>query len=419
MVGELAAGQCTVEAAEEKLILSVARIGATALQAVMQARINQADADRATPPDLVREGRRPIWVRSLWGDFQIVRAYYSRKGGGEGQTPSDCLLQLWDSYTPGMAKVLCRLTPQMPFEQVAELLHSTTGATVGGRQVHRFTEGAADAARRWTAGIEPPEDPADRLYVSFDGTGVPMRRDCLVGRKGRGADGCAKTREMRLGCVFTQSGTDDQGHAIRDPDSTTYIAALLDSKLFGREIKAEAWRRGMADARRVVVITDGAKWCATIASTLFGRATHILDFYHAAEHLHSLAEAVFGQGREAEIHFRRWRRMLRRGEAPAIVAEARATHATAVDQEAIRRETTYLRNNIERMRYDQFLREGLFIGSGVIEAGRKTVVGNRAKRSGMQWSVPGVQNILDLRCTLLSGRMDQFLKHALAQRRAA
>ena len=111
--------------------------------------------------------------------------------------------------------------------------------------------------------------------------------------------------------------------------------------------------------------------------------------------------------------------MLRRGEAPTIIAEARAVHATGVDQEAIRRETTYLETNLERMRYDQFLREGLFIGSGVIEAGCKTVVGTRAKRSGMQWSVPGVQNVLDLRCTLLSGRMDQFLRDSLEQRRAA
>ena len=403
---------------ERRLAAAVSGFGAEVLRNAMQDRADRADRARPTPPGFAREGRRPIWVRSLWGDFQILRAYYSQDGGGEGDAPADRLLGIWQSYTPATAAALCRLAAQMPFEQAAELLRATIGTQIGARQIHRFVEEAATLERRWTAALEPPPEAPDTLYISFDGTGVPMRPEWLAGRAGRGEDGTAKTREMRLCCVFTQTATDEEGRAVRDPDSTTYVAALLDSALFGREVKAEALRRGLRGAGRVVVITDGAKWCATQAA-LFPQATHILDFYHAAEHLGDLAQAILGKGKETDALFARWRTQLKRGQAPSIVDEARGMLGQAAAPTDAEREIAYFEGNLKRLRYDQFLKEGLFIGSGVIEAGCRTAVGQRAKSSGMHWSVPGVQNVLDLRCALLSGRMDKFLKDTIEQRRAA
>ena len=68
----------------------------------------------------------------------------------------------------------------------------------------------------------------------------------------------------------------------------------------------------------------------------------------------------------------------------------------------------YFETNIERMRYQQFRSQGLFVGSGVIEAGCKTIAGLRLKQSGMRWTVRGANAIIALRCCALSGRWEQF-----------
>ena len=236
----------------------MARIGTEALRTVLQDRADRADAQRVTPPGMTRERRRPVWVRSLLGDFQVWRAYYTRHGGGDGSAPADSLLNLWSSCTPATARIFSKLVAQMPFEAAAELLRDTTSATLSGRHFHRLTAEAGAAARRWTAGRKPSAEAPDTLYISYDGIGTPMRKECLAGRRGRGPDGKARTREMRLGCAFTQTSVDDDGLPVRDPGSTTYLAGLLPADRFGRAVKAEAVRRGARKARRVVVLSDGA-----------------------------------------------------------------------------------------------------------------------------------------------------------------
>lgn len=384
----------------------------------MQAEVDSADARRVTPPGMVRQGRREIWVRSLWGDLRIERAYYTRTEGGDGCSPADGQLGLWHSYTPAMARILSRLAAQLPFEAAAELLRETTGAVVNGRQFHRHTADAAAAVRGWADTLKPSAQVHDTMYVSFDGTGVPMRKKCLRGRRGRTPGQQAKTREMRLGCVFTQATVDGNGQPVRDPASTTYMAAMINSRLFGRAVRAEAIRRGMKTARRVVAITDGAKWCEKAAAMNFPGRLHILDFYHAAEHVRELSKALLGEGRDATVRFRLWRRALLRGKATDVIGQARSLLGKSKDAAALR-EIAYLSHNLPRMQYDQYRAEGLFIGSGVIEAGCKTVVAQRAKLSGMFWTVQGVQNILTLRCHLLGGQLNTFWDHRFAERRVS
>ena len=77
-------------------------------------------------------------------------------------------------------------------------------------------------------------------------------------------------------------------------------------------------------------------------------------------------------------------------------------------QEELRKAAEYFKTSAERMRYDQFRQQGLFVGSGVVEVGCKTIVGRRLKQSGMHWTVRGANAILALRCWDLSGRWEQF-----------
>src|SRR5258707_15197126 len=90
------------------------------------------------------------------------------------------------------------------------------------------------------------------------------------------------------------------------------------------------------------------------------------------------------------------------------MSQGKAEGAPALDTEQAAREIAYLENNLERMNYGTFRKAGYFIGSGVVEAGCKTVVGKRMKCSGMFWSEEGGQGVLDLRCAFLSNRLDAF-----------
>ncbi|MEI7903292.1 MAG: ISKra4 family transposase [bacterium] len=419
MLERLLGRKTSTEVAETEIRAALSRIGSLTLRTVMQSEVDRADAQRVTAEAMVRHGRRPIWVRSLWGDFQIVRAYYTAEAGGQGDAPSDSSLGLWQSYTPVMARTLSKLAAQLPFEAAAAMLHEMTAATVNGRQFHRLTAEVGTVARAWLDPQKAPADPSSIFYVSFDGVAVPMRKECLKGRRGRAPDGTAKTREIRLGCTFTQTKTDEHGNPVRDPASTTYLASLSSSHDFGHQMRAEARRRGMTANRRVVVLTDGALWCETLASVNFPGRTHILDFFHAAEHVGALALALLGEGKATTVQFRAWRRALRRGKAAVLIAEAQSMLGKAHDREAAERNIRYLEHNLERMRYADFRKQGLFIGSGVVEAGCKTVVAQRAKLSGMLWGEKGIDDILALRCLFLSRRLDRFWDDALARPHAA
>jgi hypothetical protein len=259
------------------------------------------------------------------------------------------------------------------------------------------------------------------MYVSADGSGVPMRKEELQGRAGKQADGTAKTRQAYLGCIFTQHRVDENGHPVRDWESTTYVSSMESSDLFGPILRAEALRRGMAYAGRVVLLIDGASGLENLGLINFKDALQIVDFYHALEHVGKVLVALLGSKEHPDYKRRRgrWAKRLLRNGVLGLIAEARKESAGAPKTELVEKELNYFVENVERMQYRTFRRQGYFIGSGVIEAGCKTVIGARCKQSGMFWGKPGAENILALRCINASRRNDTFWNHRLAQMAAS
>src|SRR5262249_47189025 len=137
--------------------------------------------------------------------------------------------------------------------------------------------------------LPPPEPLPDMLYIAVDGTGVPVVAREAEGRRGKADDGKARTREIKLACLFTQTTLDKEGRPVRDPASTTYLATSERAERFGQLLDAEARRRGAAHIRQLVFLGDGAAWIWNLAGQLFPAATQIVDLYHAREHLHDLA----------------------------------------------------------------------------------------------------------------------------------
>ena len=302
------------------------------------------------------------------------------------------------------------------FAESSELMQELAGVPVDAKQAERTAEALgreiADDERHV---IEPSPPLASTMYLGMDGTGVPVRKAEQVGRKGKQPDGSAKTREVKLVTVWTAESRDDEGVPVRDAGSVTYSAAIESAATRGTDkhpaafvqrVVREATRRGFAQADRRIILGDGAPWIWNLADEHFPGAIQIVDLYHAKGHLWDVAKAMYGAGSTlSEQWAKQQRDHLDAGKLDEILAALRL-HADANDE--ARKCVDYITRNYHRMHYPEFRAQGLCVGSGVIEAGCKTAIGVRCKRAGMHWTVAGVDAIIALRCSMLSGRLEDF-----------
>jgi hypothetical protein len=214
----------------------------------------------------------------------------------------------------------------------------------------------------------------------MDGTGVPVVKKETVGRQGKKDDQRAHTREAKVGRALTQTTTDRDGYPIRDPDSTTYVAAIESAEEFGKRIYVEAWNRRWGRTEKKVVIGDGAQWIWNLANEHFRGAVQIVDLYPARQHLWDLARKLHQNG---EARHKAWMKVDQKRLLDKRKSKSRWTpfpprlSSNPAAAETIRIGADYFATNAERMRYPKFRRQHLVVGSGVIEC--KTVVGSRLK----------------------------------------
>jgi hypothetical protein len=392
---------------------------------LLQAAADRIDAAYQPKPGQVRQGRVPSEVQGLFGRFPLVRDYYYHAGKQQGHYPADAALGLEVGYTPALARILClEGADESSYQKAESHLAETGGIGVSARQIQRVVQRIGSAAQAWQEReVQPAQcerTDAPLFYVSADGTGAPMRPEELAGRRGKQADGKAKTRQVYLGCVFTQHQLDDEGQPVRDWESTTYVSSLDAIDEFGPMLRREALRRGMGRAPKVVLLIDGAEGLAHMGTLCFQDAVQIVDFFHALEHAGEVLRARLGSKDhpEYELRLHRWADRLLEDQVELLVTEARQEAAPLGRAEAVEEALGYFVRNVARMQYGTFRQQGFFIGSGVIEAGCKTVIGARCKQSGMFWSVPGAENVLAFRCIHASRRIGDFWKYRLNQHAA-
>jgi hypothetical protein len=397
------------------------RQGAELVGYLLQAAADQIDANYQPSPGDTFKGRVALQCHGLFGHFRLVRNYYYHPVRG-GSYPADAALGLDTGHTPALVR-LANLegADETSFLKAERHLLETGGIQLEARQVERLVQRVGPLAQVWQQREYKPgqeaKTPVPIMYVSVDGTGVPMRKEEVAGRAGKQADGKAKTRQAYLGCVFTQHGTDEKGRPVRDWASTTYLSSLESSAAFGPMLRGEALRRGLASAGHVVLLIDGAPGLEHLGRDSFKDATQIVDFYHATEHASRVLVALLGSPEHPDYQRQRsaWTKRLLKNGVQKLIADTRAECAGKACAAAVEKELHYFVENVPRMQYGTFRRHGYFIGSGVIEAGCKTVIGSRCKQSGMFWGVPGVEHILALRCINASQRDADFWKYRLAQ----
>ncbi len=364
------------------------------------------------------EYRRKV-ILTVLAPVTVQRAYYHCAACARGVIPKDRALDIaGTSFSPGVRRLMGRVGGKEAFDQGRRDLAELAGVVVQTKEVERVAEAigaqiemlAQQERAAALAGKVVPLKPAPKLYIALDATGVPMVPHETDGRPGKDATGQAKTREAKLGCVFTQARLDEKGRPVRDEDSTTYVGAIEPVEAFGRRLYAEAVRRGVTRAAQVIVLGDGAPWIWGLADEHFPGAIQIVDLYHAREHLAGLGKLLYGPGSaEAKGWTAARSEELDAGEVEQVVAAlGRLRPRQTEGQEAVRKARGYFETNTERMRYAHFRGQGLFVGSGVVEAGCKTIIGLRLKQSGMRWTVRGANTIIALRCCDLSGRWEEF-----------
>ncbi len=418
-------GRLDLEATEMAVRSALHRAGAAALSQLLQFPA-PSDEQRTVACPCGQQAHyhqlRTKPVLTAVGPVEVSRPYYLCPHCHAGQFPADVELDIENTeLSPGVRRMQAMVGQEAPFDQGRVQMQVLAGLEVTAKSVERTAEAVgADIAQREQGEIQKAlqldlpvrvGEPIPILYVQMDGTGVPVVKKETVGRQGKMEGQPAHTREVKLGCVFTQTTWDRKGYPIRDPDSTTYTGAIERAEEFGRRLYAEAWKRGWSRAQKKVVVGDGAEWIWNLAAEHFPGAIEIVDLYHARQHLWEVARQLHPNH---EVKQKAWMKihqkgLLDEGKIERLVGALRALESGNPEvADKLRTEADYFERNAERMRYPQFRRQHLFVGSGVIEAGCKTVIASRLKRSGMFWTVRGANAILALRCSYLNGRFEDY-----------
>lgn len=418
-------GRTDLEAVESALRTALHQVGAAALSELLRYEAPASD-QRQVPcrcgQQAHYQGLRSKPILTVLGAARISRPYYLCPQCHEGQFPVDEELDVMDQeLSPGVRRMLATVGADAPFDHGRGQMKVLAGLEVTTKAVERTAEAiGAEIAQGDQREIQKVMqldlpivvgEPIPILYVQMDGTGVPVVKKETLGRLGKLKDQPAHTREAKLGCVFTQTAWDQEGYPIRDLDSTTYTGAIETAEEFGKRIYLEAWTRGWSRAEKKVVMGDGAEWIWNLADQHFPGAIQIVDLYHARQHLWDVARRLYPND---EVNQKAWmkihqKRLLDKGKIEKLVLSLRLIDYPNPDViEKIRLEADYFEKNAERMRYPRFRRQHLFVGSGVIEAGCKTVIGSRLKQSGMFWTVRGANSIIALRCCHLNDRFEDY-----------
>ena len=326
------------------------------------------------------------------------RCYTCPTAGHGGYAPFDRLLGLHNHASKGMQDWLCYAAAKEAFAGAAETVAVFSGVALSHATVQEVAEWHGqqiDAAQK--ALVERVFEPATRpaepkgpetLYIEADGAHVPKRGKDIW-------------NECRVGVIFTVKGEGDD----RRPVNASYIASMGSLDDFGRRLFAAAYMRGMGTAQRLAFLADGSRGLWNLADEHFSNALHILDFYHASEHIY--AARLFrwpDDDKEGKAWAETQATRLKSGKWDAFAAGLDDVCPKAtLQRDAWKKAIAYFENRRNLMQYDRYLAMGLYIGSGMVESGCKLVVTQRMKLVGAHWGDPGAHYMVNLRADFLNG----------------
>jgi hypothetical protein len=314
---------------------------------------------------------------------------------------------------------MAHLAALAPFELAAVTLKEITGLQVSPATIERVAlavgaslrQAQRDQARQHHEGrLAQPTRRPKRLYIALDGTMTPLRdpwhRD--------GSQGALLCRygECKIGVVY-EARPDPKGD--RGVLRKQYVATLGDVEAFAPLIGTAAHLSGHHFAKELVVLGDGAVWIWRLAARQFPTAIQIVDFYHASEHLWAVARARYGEEPEAKAWVLARQQELKQDQLLRVLRSIEEWQPQSQAHQQLReREYEYFASNAERMRYGSYVKKGYHIGSGVVEAACRHVVGSRLDQVGMHWRQERAEAIVGLRAALCSTTVPDLTPHCTA-----
>lgn len=347
--------------------------GASALTQLLQ--YDPPDVDHRTIPcpcghSAHYKELRSKTVLTVLGPVELNRPYFLCDDCPKGQFPIDADLGFAGlESSPGVRRMEAVVGSEMPFVPAREPMKLLAGLDVTAKAIERTAEAIGTQiaqrdeqeigrAKQLVLPVVSKQN-IPKMYVLMDGVQVPVIAADTEGRAGRVEGQRARTRECKIGCVFTQTTVDEEGWPIRDPNSTTYVGAIEAAEKFGFRIYTEAWRRGWEWATIKVFIADGAVWIWNLADQHFPGAIQIVDLYHARQHLWNVAALLHPHDPAAKkLWMVPMQDLLDAGDIETLVTRLReiaATHADAhpdLTAEFLK-EAEYFETNASRMRYPE------------------------------------------------------------------
>lgn len=322
---------------------------------------------------------------------------------------------------------VCREVAVQPFERAAVAINEDWQTDLDPKQLQRWIEPVGERlARERDAEVARSESgrppaaslpTAPILAVSLDGGRIQMRE--------KNAENGSRWREDKVAAI-TSYLPGDGAEKKPLPLVTTYVATLETSEPFGRMARVEAERRGIYKVKDVLVLGDGGNWIDPVAEREFAGAERILDWYHAAQHLHDCAKAIHGvQTSAAKRLAKRLETHLWEGRVERVVhwlkalskrlGPPSATDAMDHPRRILAGNVGYFEHNARHMDYPRYRKNGWPIGSGNVEAAIKQF-NKRVKGTDQFWRPKGAESMLCLRAYWLA--QDDRWKHYWSNRPA-
>jgi hypothetical protein len=344
--GRRKTGHIDLEASEIMIRSAMHRVGAVGITQLLQFPAPSAE-QRILPCACGHTAHyqelRSKSVLTAVGPVEISRPYYLCLHCHNGRFPADVELDIENmELSPGVRRMQATVGQGAAFDHGRQQMKLLADLEVTTKSVERTAEAiGADIAQseqgeiRRAVQLDLPivlGKPVPILYVQMDGTGIPVVKKETIGRQGKTDGQPSHTREVKLGCVFTQTAWDKKGYPIRDSDSTTYTGAIETAEEFGKRLYVEAWKRGWSRAEKKVVMGDGAEWIWNLAEQHFPGAVQIVDLYHARQHLWDLARRLHPNDEAAQKAWMKLhqKRLLDKGKIEKLVAAIRSIQSTSI-----------------------------------------------------------------------------------------
>jgi len=329
------------------------------------------------------------------------RPYYYDAVKRAGCYPLDQQLGLTGALSEGVMRMMVKLAARLSYRETEEVFEELTGVSVSLGQIWELVQSVGKRSR-------PALEPLATLKGSLESAA------CV----GIGMDGFMVNidhegwKEVKIGTVFeAHPDPSPESNLVQESvraSSQSYVMHLGSPEGFGFKLAVEAQSRQWSQAAQSAVLGDGAAWIWNLAANDYASAAHIVDWYHAKQHLWAVAELLYpNQPEQAAAWVKKHATLLYDGHADQLaqLVTAYATAAPPDRQAALATEAGYFASNHERMQYRDFRSAHLPIGSGTVESAAKQAK-HRLCGAGMRWSRSGLENILPLRAAVMSETFD-------------